>query len=414
VRLTFTVGLPGESALRLLDDALERVGPADSVLRAKILGGLATILGFSGTRARAIEFAEQGLAMSRRLGDTHALVLNLHAAMYALQWPQDLDRRRAYAKEGVEVGRQLKAGQALKFLEQLWELQSHFSVQLLEAGDLAASDAEFEAWARIVEARERPFHQWIIAASGAARMLMRGDFEESEKLALQAFETGRLMLGVGNIASGVHGQQMFALDRERGRLRELEPVLRLFVQQNAGAETWRPGLAVIYAELGRTEEARAAFEHLAAADFEDLPRDSLWMGSTTYFADVCVFLQDKCRAAVLYRLLLPFDGRNVVIGYAIVCYGALSRYLGMLAATLERWDDAMRHFEDAILMNARMEAWPWLAHTQHQYATMLLSRDLSGDRDRAFSLLDAALATARRLGMRGLEERIIRALNKQS
>jgi len=230
-------------------------------------------------------------------------------------------------------------------------------------------------------------------------------------LARQALELGQRMRA-DNVAAGLFGLQMFALERERGRLKELEPMVHMFVEQNTAAGTWRPGLAVIYSELGRTEEARAQFEHLASANFEDVPLDSLWMGSMTYFADVCVFLGDKSRASVLYRLLLPFDGRNVVIGYAVVCYGALSRYLGALAATLEQWDDATRHFEDALAMNARMEAWPWLAHTQYQYATMLLSRNLAGDRDRAFALLDSALATARRLGMRGLEERVAAVANR--
>jgi hypothetical protein len=101
----------------------------------------------------------------------------------------------------------------------------------------------------------------------------------------------------------------------------------------------------------------------------------------------------------------------VVIGYSVVCYGALSRYLGALAATLDRWGGAARHFEEALAMNARMET--WLAHTQYQYATMLLARDSPGDRDKAFALLDSALATARRLGMHGLEDRVAVVLNRQ-
>ena len=60
-------------------------------------------------------------------------------------------------------------------------------------------------------------------------------------------------------------------------------------------------------------------------------------------------------------------------------------------------------------MNTRMDARPWLAHTQEQYATMLLARRQSGDRDKATALLDAALATARELGMCALEERITAA-----
>jgi hypothetical protein len=56
-------------------------------------------------------------------------------------------------------------------------------------------------------------------------------------------------------------------------------------------------------------------------------------------------------------------------------------------------------------MNARMRARPWLAHTQHEYAEMLLARDQEEDRSKAMSLLDEALAIARELGMKSLVEK---------
>jgi hypothetical protein len=115
---------------------------------------------------------------------------------------------------------------------------------------------------------------------------------------------------------------------------------------------------------------------------------------------------------LLYELLAPFDGRNVVVGNATACYGALSRYLGALAAMLERWDVAERHFEDALTMNMRMEAAPWIAHTQYQYAMMLLRRDRAGDRERALKLLHTALAAAHELGMGTLIERVSAALKE--
>lgn len=203
---------------------------------------------------------------------------------------------------------------------------------------------------------------------------------------------------------------MFALRRQQGRLKEVEPVVRMFVQQNSAAAAWRPGLAVIYSELGLTDDARKEFEDLAQDDFADLPSDVAWLGTMTYLVDVCTFLADRARAERLYQILLPFDGANVVVGSGIACCGALSRYLGALAGTFERWDDAARHFEDALAMNARMEARTWLAHTQEQYATMLLARHRSGDRDKAAALLEEALATTRELGMRALEERITAAM----
>jgi DNA-binding NarL/FixJ family response regulator len=65
-----------------------------------------------------------------------------------------------------------------------------------------------------------------------------------------------------------------------------------------------------------------------------------------------------------------------------------------------------QHFADALAMNARMGARPWLAHTQHQYAVMLLAHHQPGDRDKAMALLHEALTTARELGMHALEGRI--------
>src|SRR5439155_26173552 len=72
--------------------------------------------------------------------------------------------------------------------------------------------------------------------------------------------------------------------------------------------------------------------------------------------------------------LLPYSRRNVVVSVGVACHGSASRYLGLLAATMQRWQDAERHFEDALGMNTHMGARPWVAHTEHDYACMLLAR----------------------------------------
>jgi tetratricopeptide (TPR) repeat protein len=384
----------------------------DSTLRAKILSGLSNLLGVTGQRERALAFGEQGIAMSRRLGDTGTLIISLNAVAYSLQEPQDLDRRLACQKEALELGAIQSEPQRFELLEQLAEIQSNFSVNLHEAGDLVRSDAEFEAWTKIGALLERPFHKSLVLGRAAARALMRGDFEQSQKFAQEALTISQ-QIRADNAAAGVYGLQMFALERERGWLKELEPLVRMFVEQNLAADTWRPGLAVIYSELDRPVEARAEFERLASHDFKDIPRDAVWMGTMTFLADVCVFLGDKLRAGILYDELSPFDGRNVIIAYAVVAYGALSRYLGALATILERWEEATHHFEDALAKNARMEAWTWLAHTQYQYAGMLFKRREPGDRNRGFALLDSARTSAQRLGMKALAEKIT-SLSRQS
>ena len=56
----------------------------------------------------------------------------------------------------------------------------------------------------------------------------------------------------------------------------------------------------------------------------------------------------------------------------------------------------------ALGMNERMGAHPWVAHTEHDYARVLLARGAEGDETKVVELLGAALATARELGMEPL------------
>ena len=52
--------------------------------------------------------------------------------------------------------------------------------------------------------------------------------------------------------------------------------------------------------------------------------------------------------------------------------GSVARYVGLLATTTGRWDEAEWHFDEAIALNERIGARPWLARTQDDYARMLL------------------------------------------
>jgi class 3 adenylate cyclase len=397
-RLTEQLGLFGASAVRLLEEALQGLGAEDNLLTAQTLGGLARTLGVTGVQQQALDYAQQAVAMARRLANLELLAANLEGMILALQGPEHTQQRLVYATEMLRVAEAANAKELLHYAA-LWRAYC-----ALEFGDMPTTDAEIDTCVRLADELQQPFLLCATIALRAARALMQSRFADSERLAQQGLAIGQRMQTEN--AAGVFGLQMFTLRREQGRLKELEPVVRYFVQQHTVAGTWRPGLALIYSELGRTQEARVEFEHLARYDFADFPRDGLWMACMSYLTDVCTFLGDRNRASILYQLLLPYAGRTVVIGFAAACYGSLSRYLGALATTLTRWEEAARHFEDALAMNARMEARPWLAHTQHQYATMLLARDQPGDREKARDLLKAALLTARELGMRALEERL--------
>jgi hypothetical protein len=115
-------------------------------------------------------------------------------------------------------------------------------------------------------------------------------------------------------------------------------------------------------------------------------------------AETCAVLGDEEAGVVLYRLLLPWAALNAA-DHPEGMRGSVSRYLGMLATTTKHWGEASKHFEDALAMNAQMGARPWIAHSQRDYARMLLTRASTGDEEKARLLIAQALETYRELGM---------------
>jgi predicted ATPase/DNA-binding SARP family transcriptional activator len=393
----YRFNLSAEPAVRLLEEARAALGEQDSVLRVRVLASLARALRSAGASEPLEALSEQAVAMAGRVGDPSALFDALDCSLFAHRRPEKIEERLAAVNE------MLRLAQEMGDQDKAIHTYPNRILEYLEFGDIQTVDADLESGYLLAEKLQAPFWLHVIRVQLATRAMLVGDFAAGEKLAQQALEVGQQMQ-VENV-EGTFGIQMFTIQREKGGLRGLAPVIKSFVERNPEAAIWRPGLALIYSDLGFESEARAQFEHLAANDFAGMPQDALWVGSLAYLSEVCAFLGDVARADILYRFLLPYTQLNIVVGFAVACYGAVSRYLGLLATTMCRWEAAEQHFEDALAMNARMGAKPWLAHTQVQYAAMLLARGQPGDRGRAMSLLDEALATAHELGMKGLIEK---------
>src|SRR5439155_7478706 len=77
-------------------------------------------------------------------------------------------------------------------------------------------------------------------------------------------------------------------------------------------------------------------------------------------------------------------------------------YLGLVARTMGRLDDAAAHFEAALAVATRMRAPVLVARTQYEYATALRARAAPGDAARARQLLAAAHEVAEAFGMEEL------------
>ena len=81
--------------------------------------------------------------------------------------------------------------------------------------------------------------------------------------------------------------------------------------------------------------------------------------------------------------------------------GPVPWLLGMMAATLERWADAERHFEDALRRCSLAGMRPYEAIACLEYARML-TRQASSDASRPGELVRRGHAIASELGMAGV------------
>lgn len=373
----------------LLEEALERLGGEPTVLRVRVLARLAGALRDELSLQHRSALAREAVDLARELGDQDALAYAL-VSMAAATWSPDAAAVKAIGEDIIRLADEI--GDAERTFQGIWI--THIGCFILGETDRAADMvAQHRAYADMLK---QPSLQWYNLVLRAVWALFRGDFAEAEQLIEEGWRVGQLVQPWD--AGFSYRIAMFVLRREQGRLEEIDPLIRQSVAEYASYRSFRCLVPLIDCELGHEHEARIAFDELAADDFGAFPRDGEWVFCLTVLTEVATHLEDRERAAILYDLLAPHAQINVTAA-GEVGLGAVSRYLGLLATANRSWDDAERHFEDAIEMNMRMVARPWVAHAQHDYARMLLARDAPGDRDRAGRLLSSALATYDELAM---------------
>jgi hypothetical protein len=202
----------------------------------------------------------------------------------------------------------------------------------------------------------------------------------------------------GSIAPIIADEQTCFSQRRQGRHLELEPLVRRNADRLPAMRRWRCGLALVLAELGREDEARRELEHLAAADFEDVPRDALWLVSMAQLAELSALLHDRPRARRLYELLIAYEGRNVV-SLGAVYLGPVARYLGLLAMTIGEDERALGHLETARSAAERMGARPAVVLAALDAAEVLARRAAPNDAPRGRALVRRVAEDAARMGM---------------
>lgn len=397
---TFLEG-SGKASLPLLEEALARVGTEESVERCRLLSRLVRTVHMTGAAEQDGEVALEAVALARRLNDLPSLFDALACEVMhvgARPLPSDkFGERESVLQELSQIAEKL--GDA----HSIGHACARCLTGYLEIGEVERFESALERYRQIATTGQHFVDRWCLTGAQAMRAILVGDFTLAQQKARESMQMAQSV--DAELAAGVYGMQMFTIRREQGRLEEVAPLFRQFVDEHSEDSTWRPGFMLICCDLGFEAQARANLDRIAESEF-GIPVDSKRLITLTYLAEVAARLRDAEHAERVYALLLPFRDQVVTVPVFTLCCGSAARYLGMLAHALGDWSVAEEHFEYALRMDERLRAWPWLAHGRHEFALMLAARNRIEDRARAQDLLATAAAAAKELKMFALVERI--------
>jgi DNA-binding SARP family transcriptional activator len=393
-RIIWAVSRDDDQLLSLIERALEALGDEAPELRVELLARLAAGPLRDASFPPELQQArgEEAVAIARRLGDPKLLAHALAGYTQSHLAPDLYVDLLPASEEWLAVA--LAAGDK----ERAVEAHEQLFLQLLGLGDGDRARASLREMRRIAAELRQPAQLWVVTVHETLLALLEGRFADAQRLLDQSEELGQAAPRWN--AEMSRRLQLYLLRRGQGRLDELA------VTQEAAPEalTFRTYpiadcvRARLYDELGRKDDSARIFSNLAKDDFAQIPFDEEWLVGMGLLAEVAHSRRDRPRAQVLLDQLAPYSSQ-VAVAYPEISIGSVARYLGLLASMLARWEDAERYFEDALGMNERIGARPWLAHTQEDYARTLLARGRSGDEERAAELLEQAHASYRELGM---------------
>ena len=342
-----------QERVELLEEALAsipaRADPADV---SALLARLAVELYYAPSRSRSEALSADAVVAARRSADPRALAAALNARHVSLWRPDRLDERRQVADEMIAAARAAH-DPALELQGRNWRV-----VDTFEAGEIDAWRAEVARYGQFARDLRLPVFAWYETIWNAVDALHRGDFEHARALGEQADREGS--------AAGDRNATLFRLMLEfeeqamTGDFSDVDlPWLAERVDSELVGSAYRAGFSWVLAGLGREDEAREQLAMLRDRRFAILRFDTNWMSAIAEAMEAAWMLGDADTAAVVYDVLLPYAGRQVVAGRAIVSHGAADRQLGYAAALLGRREEAVAHLEAAVRIDAAAGFVPW-------------------------------------------------------
>jgi tetratricopeptide (TPR) repeat protein len=356
-----------------------------------VMARLAEELTYLPSRTADRTLATKAITLARSLDDPAVLASVLRTTQWSVWTPDDVERRRQLAEEIVALAARTH-DPVLALDGELFRLWS-----ALEHGAMDVARRQLALATRLAERLRLPYYTWLITMARGCLHMAAGRLDDAERVAEQALREGDAASNptVPLFAGAQRGHVWWHHGRFEELARWLTDVVGGFPML---AATLDCSLVITHAEAGQTELARAHLARFAAEDFADVPRNPMWLMNMTSLADGCIAVGDVDAAKRLYPQLAPFARYNCVVVPVWVAH-PVAHYMGGLAALLGDNVAARRHYEDALLLEARTGTRQWSARTQLAYARLLGASGRADDAARARQLVESARAIGEELSL---------------
>jgi class 3 adenylate cyclase len=391
-----STGAIDEQRVGALRTALDLVGDADSLIRARLLANLSVELGFTGDHNEQDRLSDEATAMARRLADPGALVPVLALRLVTLWRVDRVAERLELALELEQLCEAYGRPQAIL-------LAATMGCQAaMEAGDFATADRRLARIDHITAELRQPLSLGYARLRQSLRASVDGRLDESERLADEAYEYTRAS-GQPDAAAFWVGQR-FNIRFHQGRLGEIVEELAEAADEHRGIVAFRAAVALVAAELHQPDPARHALDAIFGPEGTGIPDDLNWLTSAAFATQAAAQLGDPALCDTLYEMLIPY--RDQFVDNATTFWGSVERYIALAASCTGRHDEARASFERAVDAHSRLNAPILLARTRLEFAETTLIADMSSaSRSFAVDHFRAALSTAERLELRTIARR---------
>ena len=339
----------------LLEDALAARAGRDDPIRVRLLARLGATLRLGGGRPRtragtsreeALAYADEAVALARRIGDPAALAYALEAHLTVAWAPWRCEETAREARETVAIA------EAMGDRERAFGGLDHYVPPQWQLGNIEAVRGAMARMEQLVEELGQPAQRWMLTVYKAMLATSEGKLEEAEELIELGFEAGRRTQTWNSVVS--HELHLVVLRRAQGRAGECIPTLETVAREYPDYVALPCALAAVHLEGGSRQRAQEIVDGFAGSGFS-LAEDETWILAMSFLAEAAAGLGDRDASGAIYDLLIPYDS-HVAMSPPDGCNGAVARHLGLLAAALGRTAEAEAHLRHGIAIDERMGA----------------------------------------------------------